>query len=172
MSASIVEVGGIGLCLTAEADTKIMSVRLVPDGRDGLLVYLAALSARYGIRFRSVPITAQNKPESVHLIRSLFRDGQISTVANHPHSAECKRQWLGYRRTTKSGGGFSYGGGSRSAVDDWAACLVTLGASMLVEEQGTPADQTRLVMDGAVTNKRRGGRHEVPYLDASYARNN
>jgi hypothetical protein len=129
--------------------------------------YLAALSARYGVRFRSVPITAQNKPESVHLIRSLFRDGQISAVANHPHSVECKKQWLGYRRITKSGGGFSYSGGSRAAVDDWAACLVTLGASMLLEENAPAADQTRLVLEGSPVNKSPGRRHQV---DVNYLR--
>jgi hypothetical protein len=139
---------------------------LVSDQRGA--PYLNAMMVQRGVKFRAVNINATNKHESVVLIRSLLRDGQISIDANSPYSAEFRQQMIGYRRIVRSGGTFGYSGGNRAAVDDWAAALVTFGASLLLEEEGTPADQTRVRIHGSPTKTMDGRRHEQPYTATRY----
>lgn len=122
--------------------------------------YLAALVARHGIRLRSFTMTASLKHESATLIRTFLRDRQISLANDSPHAARFVQEAISYRRTTLPGGGFRYSGGTRSAVDDWPAALVTLGAALL-EERGTPTDQQHFTIEGAPSIRPLGGRTVV-----------
>ncbi len=136
---------------------------LVSCGIDTLLSdqrgapYLAALFSERRIKFRSFAMTSPSKHEGATIIRSLLRDRELSIAADLPCSAECRKQMAQYKRITQPGGAFKYSGGTRSAVDDWPAALVTLGVALL-EERGTPASQTYFDIEGAPTKKTLGGR--------------
>jgi hypothetical protein len=117
--------------------------------------YLGALLSDRQIRFRSFAMTAQNKHEAVTLMRTLMRDGNLTITPDSPHSATFKKQLTQYRRITLAGGGYKYTGGTRSAVDDWAAGLVTLGV-VLGYERGNPTDETYFNIEGAPTTKTLG----------------
>jgi hypothetical protein len=148
--------------------TKEIAATMKADGARGPLLtdqasaaYLAALLSEEGIALRSFHLNATIKHEAATLGKTLFRDDQISIVDDSPHSAMARQQLATYRRHAMPGGTYRYTGGSKAAVDDFPAALLTLFVAML-EERGTPTTDTHFNIDGAPTKRAIGGRITVP----------